>query len=117
VFLKYGLDLAYILKGNWLPAAGIISDRQHAKGNILGPQLADAGIERGHVHIAFKRALILGRQPFGAEQVQRPAAHIFDISPRGVEMAVILVGLYHPPIEQHIAANQVISVTRYAEDK
>lgn len=87
---EHRFELTYILQGNRLSAAGVGGDRQHTKGDILRTLFSNAGRERGHIHVAFERALVLGRQSFGTEQIQRLAPpHIFDIGAGGIEMAVV----------------------------
>ena len=64
-------------------------DRQHAKRDIVGTLLGNTDFERFQFHVALERAFVLGRQSFGAKQIQGLAAHIFDVGAGGIKMAVV----------------------------
>jgi len=86
---EHVFDFPDVPQGDGLAAAGVVGNGQHAEGYLVRPVVGDEGLERGHVHVALERALVLGRQSFGAEQVRRLPPHILDIGAGGIEMTVV----------------------------
>ena len=80
---------AHVFHGDWLPATGIVGDRQHDQGDAFAAHVSDQRVECLHVHVALERMLQAGLAAFGDDEIDGLGAHELDVRARGIEVRVV----------------------------